>query len=191
MTPEDGKALLQIARRAVGERLGGPAEEVARGRRLNEPGAAFVTVRRGARLHGCIGNVEPEGALGDAVARNAKLAAFEDPRSRPLRSAELADVRFEVSVLGKPAPLPVTSEADACARLRPGVDGVILSRGARRALFLPQVWRSLPEPQEFLSRLKEKAGLSPALWDDKVRLETFQVESFAEPGYKEEEAHAS
>jgi hypothetical protein len=191
VTPEDGKRLLEIARRTVGQRLGAPAVEVPRVHWLSEPGAAFVTVRRGTKLHGCIGNVEPDGALGDSVARNAALAAFEDPRSRPLRSAELPEVRFEVSVLGPPSPLHVTSEADACARLRPGVDGVILSRGARRALFLPQVWRTLPDPLEFLSRLKEKAGLPPAFWDDKVRLEVFQVQSFAEPGYQEEEAHVS
>lgn len=188
MNREHGSKLLEIARAAVSERLGGPPERVPRVRWLDEPGAAFVTLRRrGGRLHGCIGNVEPEQGLGDAVARNAALAAFEDPRSRPLRAAELDDVRFEVSVLGPASPLPVASELDACKKLRRGIDGVILSRGARRALFLPQVWRALPDPREFLAKLKVKAGLSPTYWDDEIELETFQVESFAEPGYRDEE----
>lgn len=186
MTPVHGATLLAIARATVAERLGGAPEHVPRARWLDEPGAAFVTVRRGARLHGCIGNIEPDGGLAEAVARNAALAAFQDPRSRPLRPGELADARFEVSVLSAPTPLPVVDEADACAKLRRGIDGVILSRGGRRALFLPQVWHTIPEPRAFLARLKEKAGLPAALWDDEVQLETFEVESFAEPGYQEE-----
>lgn len=192
MNREHGNRLLEIARAAVTARLGGTPERVPRVRWLDEPGAAFVTLRReGGRLHGCIGNVEPEEGLGDTVAKNATLAAFEDPRSRPLRPSELEDVRFEVSVLGPPSPLPVASEHDAWEKLRPGIDGVILSRGAKRALFLPQVWRSLPDPREFLAKLKAKAGLPPTYWDDKMELETFQVESFAEPGYPEDEEHAS
>jgi AMMECR1 domain-containing protein len=43
-------------------------------------------------------------------------------------------------------PFPVRDEADACARLQPGVDGLILAWRGRRATFLPQVWQQLPNP---------------------------------------------
>jgi AMMECR1 domain-containing protein len=57
----------------------------------------------------------------------------------------------EVSVLSPPVPFPVRDEADACARLQPGVDGLILAWRGRRATFLPQVWQQLPNPIDFLT----------------------------------------
>ncbi len=188
MSREDelhGPTLLGIARAAVAERLGAPHQGQPTAEWLERSGRAFVTLRKGGRLHGCIGSVEAERSLRESVARNAALAAFEDPRSSPLHAEDLPDVRFEVSVLSEPERVDVRSEEDAIAELRPGVDGVIVSRRDRRAVFLPQVWRTLPEPRDFLGRLKRKAGLPETYWDDEMKVERFSVRAFHEPGYQE------
>jgi len=74
----------------------------------------------------------------------------------------------------------VTSEADALARLRPNVDGVVLEYGHYRSTFLPQVWEQLPDPAEFLAHLKRKAGLSMDFWAEQVRLSRYTVSKWKE-----------
>ncbi len=175
--------LLSLARSAIEARLGGPPLEPPSAPWLQEPRGVFVTLRRGSRLHGCMGTIEAIRPLGLAVARNAVLAAFEDPRSRPLRYPELDEVRIEVSILGEPQRLAAASEAEAIAKLEPFVDGVILSFGRFQGVFLPQVWRTMPEPHAFLRALNQKAGLPAAFWDPKVELSRFRVEKFSEAGY--------
>jgi AMMECR1 domain-containing protein len=49
--------------------------------------------------------------------------------------------------------------------LRPGIDGLIIARGQHRATFLPAVWQSIPDPQQFIRHLKRKAGLADAIHD--------------------------
>ena len=66
------------------------------------------------------------------------------------------------------------------ARLRPGVDGLILHYGQRRATFLPQVWESLPKPRHFLHQLKLKAGLPADFWDEEIRLARYGVQKWKE-----------
>jgi AMMECR1 domain-containing protein len=36
--------------------------------------------------------------------------------------------------------------------------GLVLEKFGREALFLPQVWKELPEPREFLTHLSLKPG---------------------------------
>jgi AMMECR1 domain-containing protein len=74
----------------------------------------------------------------------------------------------------------VTDEADALARLRPGIDGLVLSYGRRRATFLPQVWESLPEPRQFIAQLKLKAGLPADFWHAEIRLARYGVRKWKE-----------
>ena len=77
-------------------------------------------------------------------------------------------------------PLPVASEAQALARLRPGVDGVVLECQHLRSTFLPQVWEQLPEPADFMAHLKLKAGLPRHFWSDAVRLHRYTVTHWRE-----------
>lgn len=186
MMSQEGRALLDIARGAVAERLGGPAQSVPNEPWLSTPRAAFVTVRKGPHLHGCIGTVEATRPLGSTIARNATLAAFDDPRSRPLRYTELDSVRFEISVLTPPQKMTFASEEDARKQLAKHHDGAILSDGYKRGVLLPQVWKTLPDPQAFFDALKQKAGIDGPL-SSEATIERFQVESFAEPGYGDPE----
>ena len=175
-----GQALLIIARNAIGERFGVDARSHAPLPRLTEAGATFVTLTQHGALRGCIGSLTPYRALADDVAQNALAAAFGDPRFPPLGRRELATTRIEVSLLGATQPLACSDEADAIAHLRPGLDGVILSHGGRRATFLPQVWETLPEPRRFLAELKRKAGLPADFWDAAMRVERYAVDKWTE-----------
>lgn len=175
-----GQALLIIARNAIGDRFGVAGRSYPPLPRLAEAGATFVTLTQQGELRGCIGSLEAYRALADDVAQNALAAAFRDPRFAPLTSGELVRTRVEVSLLAAAQAIAFADEADAIARLRPGIDGVILSHGARRATFLPQVWETLPEPPTFLARLKQKAGLPADFWDAAIRLERYSVQKWQE-----------
>lgn len=175
-----GSALLVTARNAIGERFGVATQAVEPLPELAEPAATFVTLTRKGQLRGCIGSLEACRPLAIDVAENAIAAAFRDRRFAPLGQDEFPHTRVEVSLLTPAEPFPVLSEADALARLRPGIDGLIFSYGRRRATFLPQVWESLPEPRQFLAQLKLKAGLPGDFWHDQVVLARYGVRKWKE-----------
>jgi len=174
--------LTALARGAIAEALGTApqAPVLAHAAWLDRPGASFVTLKKDGRLRGCIGTLEAYRPLAEDVRANAVHAALHDPRFPPLEARELPHVRIEVSLLTPPRPLPVDGEAELLRRLRPGIDGVILAYGARKATFLPQVWESLPDPRRFLAHLKMKAGLPPDFWHADLRVATYRVERFEE-----------
>ncbi|MHA1599018.1 MAG: AmmeMemoRadiSam system protein A [Alphaproteobacteria bacterium] len=126
---------------------------------LSRDGACFVTLKRGGKLRGCIGSPEASRPLVQDVVENAYCAAFRDPRFNALTADEFKDTELSISVLSPSEAINFTDEDDLLDGLRPGVDGLIIEDGPRRALFLPAVWRQLPEKQEFLGHLKVKAGM--------------------------------
>ena len=67
-------------------------------------------------------------------------------------------------------------------KLRPGVDGVVLRAGKKySSVYLPQVWKQIPDKTQFMNRLASKAGLPEGTWrQDNVTILTFQVEAFGE-----------
>jgi len=185
LTPEERKLLLDIARRslaaaAAGARLPQVAlEELPP--RLQQPGAAVVTLTHHGELRGCIGALEPQQPLALDVRDHAAAAGTEDFRFPPVRSSEVPEIEIEVSALTLPQDLEYESPADLARKLRPGVDGVTLMDGRRRATFLPQVWEKLPAPEVFLAHLCDKMGAPPDLWmRRKLRVQTYQVEEFHE-----------
>jgi AMMECR1 domain-containing protein len=42
--------------------------------------------------------------------------------------------------------------------------------------FLPSVWEQLPEPEQFLRHVKQKAGLSPDYWSNNIQVFRYRVE---------------
>lgn len=175
-----GAELLAIARESIGEALGLGKLHERSAPWLREPGASFVTLTRDGALRGCVGSIHAYRSLYTDVRANARAAAFDDSRFRPLVASEFDLVRIEVSLLTEPTSFPVADERDACARLRPHVDGVILEVGRLRSTFLPQVWEQLPGPAEFLAHLKTKAGLPSGFWSKEVRLLRYQVTKWKE-----------
>lgn len=132
---------------------------------LTAQGACFVTLNLNARLRGCIGSPEAWRALATDVVENANRAAFHDPRFSPLNPNECDRLEVHISVLSPAEPFAIADQADLLAKLVPGTDGLIIADTVqgqtRRALFLPSVWKQLPQPEQFLAHLKAKAGLAP------------------------------
>src|SRR5579872_1538398 len=148
------KLLLQIARRALilaVERSDSPGEFAPHQIRASS-GGAFVTLRRGKRLRGCIGQLVSEVSLDEVVAYCAKAAALNDPRFAPVAAHEINEIEIELSVLSEPE--DVTPD-----QIQPGKHGLIVSRGAQRGLLLPQVASEYDwSAERFLEETSVKAG---------------------------------
>lgn len=187
LSAEERRILLRLARQALEEGVNGrplkPLDLESLPAALRAAGASFVTLTKGGQLRGCVGTLEARQPLAEDVREHAVAAALEDFRFPPVTPDELPELRLEVSVLTPLQPLEYTSPAELVEKLRPGVDGVLLRDGWRRATFLPQVWEQLPQPEEFLDQLCWKMGAAPDTWRrKKLEVWTYQVESFEEDG---------
>lgn len=140
----------------------------------------FVTLSKAGALRGCIGTLEASDPLAVAVADCAVGAAVRDHRFPSVVTEELAEVQISISVLGQPEPLDARDRADLLQQLRPGVDGLVVESGSRRATFLPQVWEQLDQPETFLSQLLLKAGLPADYWSERLRCSRYQCVKFSE-----------
>jgi len=185
LTPEEKQTLLRLARQALEAGVrGGPMPrlgETSLTPALRAEGASFVTLTVGGNLRGCIGALEPYQPLAEDVREHAVAAALEDYRFPTVQESELAGIEIEISRLTVPVPLEYTDADDLLAKLHPGMDGVILRDGFRRATFLPQVWEKIPAPAEFLVNLCYKMGTAPDTWRRRhLEVLIYQVEEFNE-----------
>lgn len=145
---------------------------------LQQQAASFVTLEINGELRGCIGTLEAYRPLVMDVAANAFSAAFRDSRFSPLTPHEESRLDIHISVLSTPELVHVRNEAELLAMLRPGIDGIVLSEGARRGTFLPSVWEQLPDARDFLAHLKRKAGLPANYWSKSLKVERYECEVF-------------
>ncbi len=144
--------------------------------------ATFVSLHQKGKLRGCIGSLEAWRPLSDDVIGNAYAAAFRDHRFAPVTAHELESLDLEVSLLSPATALTIASEQDLLSQLQPGVDGLIIDDGkGHRATFLPQVWEQLPQPENFLLRLKRKAGLKGDSWPDGMQCFRYHCTIFRHP----------
>ena len=143
--------------------------------------ATFVTLTKNEQLRGCIGALSPHRPLVDDALANAARAGFADPRFPPLEPSDLAQLRLDVSILSHSRPIPAGSESELAAALEPDRDGLALAAGKRRALFLPSVWRHVPDARAFVRHLMAKAGLETNRWPQGLEARRFRVESFGAP----------
>ncbi len=180
----DKKQLLDLARASVQYGLeNGNVITVTLGNypvHLQEAHASFVTLLLNNELRGCIGSLDAHKPLVLDVADNAYAAAYRDPRFAPVSEAEYPQLQYHISVLSPTEPISFTSEQELLRQLRPGIDGLILSEQGHRGTFLPSVWESLPTAKEFLSQLKQKAGLPGDYWSDTLSVDRYTVESIEE-----------
>ncbi len=126
---------------------------------LKKEFAVFVTLKLHGKLRGCIGTTEAHLPLINAVAKYAYASAFSDPRFEAVTVNEYQQLEISLSILTAPTPLKFDDKQDLIAKLRPGIDGLIIEKNNARATFLPVVWESLQQPEHFLSELKKKAGI--------------------------------
>lgn len=134
--------------------------------------ACFVSLKKHGQLRGCIGTLEPaEPGLGAEIARNARSAAFHDPRFHRVRADELPELTCSVDVL---------SPSEPCARvdLDPAVYGVIVFAGLRRGVLLPDL-QGVDTVEQQVDIALQKAGIGPG--------EAFALERFTVTRYREGE----
>ncbi len=164
MTEGDKKTLLNIARLSIQHGLDhqypsniSPKDYSSA---LQQTAASFVTLQLNGELRGCIGTLLAHQALINDVYEHAHGAAFTDPRFSMLSMEEFLNVHIEISILSRMQEIIFNNEEDLLKQLKPGVDGLTIENTLHHATFLPQVWKSLPEPINFLHQLKLKAGLN-------------------------------
>ena len=163
LTKESQKELLKIARESIEKYLsiGKIPEFSTNNPELINNGAVFVTLEKNHNLRGCIGTTEATMPIYEAVSQLALAAAFEDHRFSPVSKTELKDLKIEISVL---SPLKKVSSA---SEIIEGKHGVVVRKGSRSGLFLPQVWEheELSKKDAFLSELCwQKAGMERDAW---------------------------
>ena len=185
LSAEEQKLLLLVARRALDHVVQGKPEPILDlsgfPENLRKKGATFVTLTRHGELRGCIGALEAYQPLVNDVSEHAVAAGLKDYRFPPVSAVELSEIRIEISRLTEAIPLLYDLPHDLIKRLRPGIDGVIVRDGWKRATFLPQVWTKLSDPEDFLEHLCIKMGSSPDLWRrKKIEVMIYQVEEFKE-----------
>lgn len=117
-------------------------------------------------LRGCIGTIQPTCAsLAEEVIQNAVSASTRDPRFAPITADELPNLSINVDVLFPPEPAKVSD-------LDPKRYGVIVTKGAKRGLLLPDL-PGVDTPEQQISIACAKAGIT--LFGPEVELERFEV----------------
>lgn len=177
LTAHEADVLLELAELAIRARLARQrrpvAESVDLPPALQRPTDVFVTLHVAGELNGCVGRIDHGESLAVAVPHLATKAAFEDPRLPALEPEDLTRLSIEVSLLSARVIVPAASRAQLLRHVRRGEHGLAIRSGDRRALFLPAVWRQLPEPDHFLDQLLRKAGLTHDSWPDDLMAAVF------------------
>jgi len=185
LSDSDGVVLVKTARRAVTGFL-------SNGNRIKlEPdleekfsfnSGVFVTLNNPDGLRGCIGFPMPEKKLSHAIVDGAIAAATEDPRFPSVKTNELNDIVFEVTVLTPPIEIDVYDPMEYLEKIKVGRDGLIIRHSFSSGLLLPQVpveygWNT----EEFLQHTCEKAGLARDTWkNESVKIDKFEGIIFKE-----------
>lgn len=187
LTIEDGTYLVKLARRSIDAKFNENEAEISDAPEVTRQiCGVFVTLNSltgtERTLRGCIGYPTPVRPLVDAVREVAQTAAFDDPRFPEVRRDELPNILIEVSVLTPPEVIKVVRPDQYPNMVRIGADGLIVKKGFRSGLLLPQV---APEwgwgPEEFLSQCCIKAGLPQDSWLFKgTEISRFQAIIFTE-----------
>ena len=185
LSDSDGSFLVKTARMAVTEflsngnrmKLESDLEE-----KFSFNSGVFVTLNNPDGLRGCIGFPMPEKKLSHAIVEGAIAAATEDPRFPSVKTNELNDIVFEVTVLTPPVEIDVSDPMEYLEKIKVGRDGLIIRHSFSSGLLLPQVpveygWNV----EEFLQHTCEKAGLSRDTWkNESVKIEKFEGIIFKE-----------
>jgi AmmeMemoRadiSam system protein B/AmmeMemoRadiSam system protein A len=143
---------------------------------LNRESGAFVTLKEAGALRGCIGYTSASKPLYQTIRDTATLAAFRDPRFRPVAADEVAKLEYEISVL---SPLHRVRDVN---QIQVGRHGLLIKNRNREGLLLPQV----PTEQgwdraKFLEQTCVKAGMNEQCWkDESTDIFSFTAEVFGE-----------
>jgi AmmeMemoRadiSam system protein A len=171
---DDRRRLLELARRALEARVRREyAPALERGGALDIRCGAFVTIHRGGDLRACLGRLGDDWPIARVVAHLGRAVADSDPRFHPVTVEELETLSIEISALTP------EREVRSVQEIEIGRHGLIIERGSRRGLLLPQVatehgW----DVKTFLEHTCVKAGLPPDAWTQDVHILSFEAEVF-------------
>lgn len=177
LTDAQRRALLALARESVEATVLGRALATRPDLRLPAASGVFVTLKHDGQLQGCLGTLECRRSLFEEVVRCAAEAATIDPRFVPVSAQQLARLSVEVSVLGPLEPIDLSLPPDT--QIAIGLHGLVIERGRRRGVLLPQVaserrWSA----EHFLQQVCIKAGLEPAAYRRGALVYRFEAEVF-------------
>ena len=134
---------------------------------LSNSAGVFVSIHEHGELRGCIGTILPTREnIAEEIIQNAVSACSEDPRFSPVTRRELPYLALSVDVLGKPENIDGPEELDVHRY------GVIVSKGSRRGLLLPDL-DGVDSVDQQIRIAKQKAGINPSEKD--VTLQRFEV----------------
>ncbi|HET9265602.1 MAG TPA: AmmeMemoRadiSam system protein A [Vicinamibacterales bacterium] len=177
LTQYQRQILLTVARKSVIHQVHGREFELIERCELPLASGVFVTLKSRGELRGCLGTLDCCAGLINEVARCAADAATQDSRFPPVTVTELAEVAIEISVLGPFEPIDPASDGAFLI----GTHGLMIERGRRRGLLLPQVaveWEWTAE--QFLRQTCFKAGLSADAWRSGATVYRFHAEVFGD-----------
>ncbi|MCP5076756.1 MAG: AmmeMemoRadiSam system protein A, partial [Psychromonas sp.] len=182
LTQEEKEQLIEICKQAIQQHLNGapftlPAPP--KSKKLLQPLPCFVTLTINDNLRGCIGTYQHGNALWQNVYHYAYSSAFEDSRFPSLEVDELNQLKIEISILSPLQEIQNNGEIALIKELQIGVDGLLLEEDWHKAIFLPTVWLSLPDPREFVEHLKQKGGWPKDYWSKNIRLQRFSTVIFS------------
>ena len=133
---------------------------------LDTAAGAFVSIHKQGKLRGCIGTIEAtRDNVAEEIINNAISASTEDPRFSAITEDELKWLEINVDVLGEPEYIYSMDQLDVKRY------GVIVSKGYRRGLLLPDL-DGVDTPEQQVAIAKQKAGIRP---DEDVKLQRFEV----------------
>lgn len=136
---------------------------------LREQKGAFVTIKNGPRLRGCIGSLTPvHDNLAVEIIQNAVSAAARDPRFFPISKDELANLTFSVDVL---TPL---EKVDDISQLDCRKYGVAVKSGEKLGILLPDL-EGVNAVQKQLEICFKKGGIGK---DEPYEIFRFEVKRY-------------
>ena len=178
LTAEEKKLCIQIVKESIAHRLGitdqiPPCPDIDIFK-AKEHGL-FVTLHKNAQLRGCIGYIQPYNTLYLSLVDLAKMAAFKDPRFKPVTKDEYPELDYEISILSELYPVTDHNEITV------GRDGLIVIHQNSSGLLLPQVATQYNcDRDTFLKQTCHKAGLDASiLHDKKTQVLRFEAEVFS------------
>ncbi|MCP5106425.1 MAG: AmmeMemoRadiSam system protein B, partial [bacterium] len=180
LNQQEQKVLLTLARKTLAQYLETgnlPAAETGDiSEHLKAKAGVFVTLKKKGHLRGCIGSIVGQEPLYQGVHGNVVKSAVKDYRFPPVKKEELKEIDIEISVM---TPL---QRIEDYKKIRLGIDGIIIKRGFRQAVFLPQVATETGwSLDRFLGRLCQKAGLPEDSYKEKgMDFYIFQAQVFGE-----------
>lgn len=175
LTEEERKILKEIAKSAIERKLfNKEPQKIEVPESLKEKKGAFVTLKKGGELRGCIGYIKGYMPLYKTVEDVAVEAAFFDPRFPPITKDEWDEIEIEISVL---SPMKKVTNVE---EIEVGKHGLYIEMWGSSGLLLPQVateygWNRI----EFLEHTCYKAGLPKDAWKSKdANIYIFSAEVF-------------